>query len=372
MAETHWIRRCKVTVAGASIDMSNMQVEFQVRLYDMQYPDWCYIRMLNLSNSTSNAMFQKGAEVRLEAGYKEGKYGRLMIGQATQMRRGKLPNGVDKYHDVVATVNRTAYTYAVISEKFDANWKDKDIIQKLADKFGELGAQTGFIDQPGDKDHPRALTLHGSVKDYLNRITEANNMSWHFDQEGKLNVIKNDGFNTTAGTLEINADSGMVGLPEQTLDGIVVKIFLNPDCYKGQKVHVDEKSIQRFLAGQGPAGYEATLLGSNFPGIISGFGKDQIPFIVPNLNEAQPSDFANQPTIVPRISQSGIYKIAKIDHDGNMEGQEWYTTLTCISMDEKGPAGVKAGMVERQIPEEAGLTGGSGSGAGGAGSGGPT
>ena len=312
---------------------------------DHQYPDWCYIRMFNLSNDTSNSMFKKGAGVELQAGYEKGSFGLIFRGVGQQQRRGKLPNGVDKYHDVVATGPRSAFQYGTVNKTLNEDWTLKDAWETATQVMQQLGASIGFVDKLPETKFKKPITLYGMARDVMNWVANTANMSWHYDHEGKINLIKNDGF-MQGDTMVINADTGMVGLPEQTLDGINVKIFLNPNVRKGQKVMIDEKSIQRLQFGRGVEGANVGLFGG------SGFGDQQLF----DLNVPQVPGTPQVGT-APRITTDNIYKVIKIDHDGSMEGQEWYTTLICIALDESGPASAKFGGAgdansERGTPEK--------------------
>jgi hypothetical protein len=129
-------------------------------------------------------------------------------------------------------------------------------------------------------------------------------------QNQKLYVVKNG--EGAGKKRDLNANSGLIGRPEQTMQGIVAKVLLDPGFDIYDFVHVDKNLINEALApvaprgrGIGPGGYDA-LYGS--VGGINSIYKEALP----------------------QLSESGEYYLVKIEHDGVMEGQPWYTTLTMI------------------------------------------
>jgi hypothetical protein len=67
---------------------------------------------------------------------------------------------------------------------------------------------------------------------------------------------------------------------------------------------------------------------------------------------------------LPKIAQDGIYKIVRVDHDGDMEGLEWYTTITALAPDDQSTASAskRNQFTARGIPEQDQQDGGSGGG----------
>jgi hypothetical protein len=343
VASRQWIRRLTVTIAGQALKLDDMEAQFQVRQTDTQNPHWAYVRILNLSNGTMDSVFQKNAQVKVEGGYK-GRFGVIFDGNANQMRRGKLPNGVDKYLDVIATSGKQAYGFATVQESLDEGSTMRDVADKAIQSMQQHGVQPGSISERlAQKTHPRPVTLYGMSRDILRYVAEATNTAWHI-HNNQLNIVDNDGY-LPGGMIEANANTGMVGLPEQTLDGIVIKMLLNPDARPGQAIHVDASSIQQMFVQQGYAGTEEAILGPFETRIPLPFG--------------QPG----QGTL-PKIAQDGIYKIVRVDHDGDMEGLEWYTTITALAPDDQSTASAskRNQFTARGIPEQDQQDGGSGGG----------
>jgi hypothetical protein len=331
IATRQWIRKLQISIAGQTLTLDNMEASFQVRQADTPAPPYANIRILNLSDATMDSVFQKGAQVKIEGGY-PGRFGVIFDGSAQQMRRGKLPNGVDKYLDVIAVSGSKAYNYSTVRESLDEGATARDIADKAIQSMQQYGVTIGSISERlAQRVHPRPVTLYGMSRDILRMVTESTNTSF-FIHNGQINVVDNDGYLPGA-TIEINANSGMIGLPEQTLDGIVIKILLNPDCHPGQRVHVDASSIQAALVDQGWPGSEVPLLGQ--------------------FEQRIPLPFGIRPGgKVPKIAQDGLYRIVRVDHDGSVEEQEWYTTITAIALGDP-----IANPARQQDPQDTGFRG---------------
>lgn len=89
------------------------------------------------------------------------------------------------------------------------------------------------------------------------------------------------------------------------------RILINANVRVYQKVHIRQDLVKTYLSGQGHYG---------------GFDKEAAaaPGTAP-----LPDAPAGTP---PGPSPNGIYKVIRVDQDGSVQEQEWYTTLTCAAM----------------------------------------
>jgi len=325
MPSKHWKRKLRISVGGTTMNLDDLQTEFQVRCASSQQPDQAYIRIINLSDKTSNSIFEQGLSVNIYAGYHEGPYGEIFSGTVNEMRRGKM-NGTDKYHDILAITGDKAYKYAEVSKSLEKGATYKDIIMAAVQAMQKMGVEIGHIDDFSSVKLNKGVTLNWMARDILREAAETVNGVWTVFNN-KLQFIKVDG--SAPGSYTINGDSGMIGMPEQTLTGINVRILINPNIRIDQKVHIDSKSIQQAM--------RRTTSYTDLP-----------------LKD-----------IMPGINVDGDYKVIRIDHDGSLLGTEWYTTLTCVA---EGKEGIK-GSQNRTITPPRGITetetGGQGGGGGG-------
>lgn len=326
MSSKHWKRKLRISVGGTMMNLDDLQTEITVRGYHGKHPDYAYFRITNLSDKTSNAIFQKGAMVTIYAGYHEGPYGQIFAGEAHEMRRGKM-NGTDTYHDCLAIDGHRAFSYATVSKTMDKNASMRDIIQEAAKAMEQYGVRLGNIGEIGELKLHRGVTLNDMAHNILSWVAETTDSTWSISN-GKINFVRNGDF--MPGAYVLNADSGLIGIPEQTFDGIVARILINPNIKIGSQVKIDAKSITQYIRKS-----------TDRP--------EQIPL----------------EGILPGITADGIYKVERVDHDLDLHGQSWYTTLTCIATGAAGKAGAN---IQSDTKEIRGVTETEGS----AGAGGPT
>jgi hypothetical protein len=314
-----WIREGSFTVSGKTWDIVALRAQFMVRQRDSQHPNWMYIRITNLSNDSMNHNYKENDLVELKAGY-PGRSGIIFKGRVMQIRKGKEPNGVDKYFDVLATSNNQAYGFAMVNKTLKAGWTNRDILDEALKPMKEFGIEEGHVADLGSKKGTRAKVLFGHPREVLRDLAFSTGTSWSIQDE-KFQMLKPNGY-LPGDVVVLNSDTGMIGLPEQNLKGIVVKSLLNPDFHYGGRVKIDESSIQKMLYTAG-----------NQPG-SAGF----------------------QSSITPTIAPDGIYRILRVDHDGDSEGQDWYSTLTCTNASDStrpgqedfNPSPVKGGNADEQ------------------------
>ena len=318
-----WIRSCKVEIGGVAINCDNLQVTIMVRQADQQHNNHAYVRITNLSQATAQKAMNAAkefAKFKLEAGY-QGRSGIIFEGEISQARKGKEPNGTDTYLDVLAMSGYQAYGYSTISKTLSAGATVDDVISTIADSMKKHNLSIGHLAKLGGEKFSRAVVLHGMSRDQMRKYTQGAGASWSV-QNQKIFVVKN-GKPVPGMERELNASSGLIGIPEQTMQGIVAKILIDPGFAVHQHVRIDPKiNINEALAPISP---------------LAQFGKtSNIPFR----------------TEIPKVSETGDYTVVRVDHDGVMEAGPWYTTLTMVSQSDqsKGAIDARAAAVDANPP----------------------
>lgn len=110
----------------------------------------------------------------------------------------------------------------------------------------------------------------------------------------KLNIVKH-GESLPGAVVVLNSDTGMVGMPSQTMGGIEVRCLINPEIKAGSKIKIDEASIQR------------QALTTNY--------------------SAQARQY-----LIPDIASDGIYKVLGVVMSGDTRGTDWYQDLICLAI----------------------------------------
>lgn len=303
-----YARNWKVTVGGSgkALDTAGLRIRFSVQQKDSSTPHVLNLFVSNPRRETIEAIREEYKKVSLSAGYGSD-VGTLFSGEIIQVRTGR-ENVVDTYCHIMATGSERPRNFAVVNKALAAGHTFRDRVDVAAKAMQEMGVSVGHIDDLGNKKFPRNFICFGMAKDLLREVCEATGASWHI-HNGKLNVLKNQ--NTLPdGAVVLNSDTGMVGLPEQTLQGVIVRCLLNYRIRPGTKLQINESSIQRAsLNPSYAAGAQNTLFGNQSQNQALGDGG------------------------ILGIAADGFYKALLVEHNGDSRGPNWYTEIVCVKAD---------------------------------------
>ncbi|ACK51995.1 conserved hypothetical protein [Methylocella silvestris BL2] len=291
-----WIRDCRLTVGDGktALDLSNMRIRFQVHQDTLQSCNIADIFVTNLAETTAQKLMAKEfTRVVLEAGYK-GNRGVIFQGTLIQPRKGR-ENPVDTYLALRCSDGDQAYNYAFVSKTLAAGATPKDILRTCTDAMKEHGSSIGYFpdDFGGNLKYPRAVTMFGPAKQYLRTLAQSNDCQWSI-QGGKVDMVPNNGHKPGAAFV-LNTTTGLIGMPEETTDGIYVKCLLNPAIRVNTLLQINESSINRAALDLSNQGY-------------------------PNSDKL----------LMQTGVKDGIYKVLSIDWEGDTRGNPWYCDIVCI------------------------------------------
>lgn len=279
-----------------------LRFRFEVLASDTETPNTLVARAYNLAQDTVNSIIREYDTVTLVAGYVNGNKGNIFQGDIKQFYYGRERN-VDSFLEIRAGDGDRAYNNAVINQTFPAGSNDKDELSAIAAAMGIPVAPTvdGYLSFGGIL--PRGKVRFGMARLHMAEIALKNNCRWSI-QNGVITLVPNSGY--LPGTaVEINSATGMIGTPEQTDNGIIVRCLLNPAIKIGQAVKINNRDINQ------------TNLRSHlaFPNYRSQY-------------------------YPATVSNDGLYRVLVAEHYGDSRGtgNDWYTELTCLNVDPSSPA----------------------------------
>ena len=147
---------------------------------------------------------------------------------------------------------------------------------------------------------PRGKVLFGSASDLMNDLALTSNCEWVIE-DNIFTMIAFNGFNQEPAFV-MSPETGLIGMPQLTTDGLKVTCLLNPRLKWGGQIQVDMSHIQ---TQSFDIGYQDRYVDQMF--------KD--------LKTAADSE--------------GFYNIKSVNHSGDTRGDEWYTELVCVGVDSK-------------------------------------
>lgn len=292
-----YLRKMSLIVADAAgngLELNQLHVRFQVRQFVIETPNTLTARIYNLSQQTMQLINQEFTQVILQAGY-EGQYGRIFTGTLKQLRRGR-ENATDTYLDLFCADYDTQYNWSVINRSIAAGYTPDQVRQAALQSFGMIEpTQPGQVvnDLP-DTAAPRGGVFFGMTRNTMQDLATTHNFHWNLNGS-QLNMIAQSAY-LPGDAVVLNSLTGMIGVPEQTQDGITVTSLLNPNIGPGSRVQINNASIQQYLRTD-------TVTGLNYDAKM-------LPI---------------------SLADDGIYKVLAVDHIGDTRGNEWETQMVCIA-----------------------------------------
>jgi hypothetical protein len=296
-----WLRKFSLIAGdptGNARDLSELQIQFQVVNAVTQTLKRLECRIYNPDKQTVYELENEFTRVQLSAGYQEGPFGIIFSGTICQVTHGK-ESAVDSFVDIVAADGDIPYNSAVINTPLAAGSKPADVQKALVGSMD--GITLGYSPELSQTQLPRGKVLYGMTRDKLREFSEANGLNWNLE-DGKANFVPKLGY-IPGEAIVVSAATGMVGVPKQTIDGVVVRTLLNPRIRTGRLLQIDKQAIQQTRL-ESPVGSADTAFK---------YG-------------------------IPSLSEDKLYIVYSLQQIGDTRGEPWYTEAICVAHNGTAPA----------------------------------
>jgi hypothetical protein len=280
---------------SSALDLSELRSIFKIKRGDIQTPNTADVRIYNVAPDTAQAIEKEFTRLVIQAGY-DGNYGVIFDGQIKQIRRGR-ESATDTYLDITVADGDSAYNYSMSAFALAAGSKANDRVSAILEDMAINGVVNGYVPDLGGNPLPRGKSVFALSRDELRKVAFNAQSSWSI-QDGKLNMIPITAYKPGEIPV-ITAATGMIGLPEQTQNGIRIKCLLNPNIKIGQAIKLDNESIQKYRYGLGVT--------------------------------EQATNFALEQQI--SLNNDGLYYVMQAEHGGDTRGEEWITDMICLAID---------------------------------------
>lgn len=294
-----WMRKASlVLVSGsAALDLSELRFTFKTSAADTESPNSIAIRAYNLSDETVRTIRGEFSRVVLQAGY-EGNFGVIFDGTIKQFRVGK-ETATTSYLDILAADGDIGYNFGVVNKTLAAGSSPAERASATISAMAPHGVSAGYIPNSPGGILPRGKVLFGMARDYMHTLAASGGSTWSI-QNGKVNVVPLDGY-LPGQAVVLTSSTGLVGIPEQTADGLKVRCLLNPRIVPGCLIQIDNKSVNQTLQSN-PNG--APVPYNKWAGL----------------------------QLLASITADGYYRVYVAEHDGDTRGTQWYSDLVCLSV----------------------------------------
>jgi len=289
-----------LTEGSKALDLSEMHIRFKVNQADNTAPNTASIRIYNLADSTAQAIQKEYQSVVLQAGYETGNFAVIFQGTIAQIVRGR-ESALDSFVEIHAADGDEAINFACVSKSSAAAaTSNADRIKVATDAMKPYGVDVGNVDL-GDAPETGGILPRGKVSfalasHQLDDVCASTATTWSV-QGGKIVIIPLTGY-LPGEAVVLSAQTGLIGIPEATVDGINVRCLLNPLIRIGGRVQIDNASINLTTVRQ--------------------------QFLYPNYSDAN---------MIANPSSDGFYRVLVSEFTGDNRGNEWYSDLVCLAID---------------------------------------
>lgn len=313
MISDQWIRKIGLFIYNEdeALDLSQFHVRFDVANADGEMPNNASIRVYNLASDTVKKITTSSEyqNVSLNAGYEGGNYGCIFQGQIKQYRVGK-ESATDSYLDILAADGDYSYISSFLNESVSAGQTPTQAISSISNTMG-LPVNYGSLSS--DLQHfpsIRGKVRFGMARAYMRNIAKTLDAGWSI-QNGVIQVVDNKGC-LEGIAVDMNSNHGLIGIPEQTDEGIRVKCLINSKLRIGGQIQIDNKLVNQTM--------------QNVSNNTSKNGPVQVPAQVPynSYRQLQP--------LAP-LSDDGVYRLFVVEHEGDTRGGPWYSNIIGLAFD---------------------------------------
>ncbi len=293
-----YLRRVSLVLGdadGAALDVSDLHIRFDVRNATAQTLKQAEIRVYNLAEATRKRIIKEFSRVVLQAGY-EGNQGVIFTGTIGQFKFGR-ENATDTFLDILAADSDQAYNYSVINSTLAAGWTPDTLQSTLVQALQPYSVTAGVFPGLTKQAAPRGKVCYGMTRDFMRTHAAGQQADWFID-DGQVNIVKKTA--TLPGTaIVLTSKTGMLGVPQQTIQGLIVRSLLNPAIKAGGQIKIDNASVQQAVVN--------------------------VAFSA--------ADY------YPSLDADGFYKALCVTHSGDTRGQHFQTEMICVAVDGTAPVG---------------------------------
>ncbi|MBQ3476973.1 MAG: SH3 domain-containing protein [Clostridia bacterium] len=278
---------------GNALDVSDLRCVFLCEKSLNDTPNYSQITIYNMNQQTISSI-KAGDRVVLEAGYEGGNYGMIFTGDIVQPMVHR-ESSTDIALTLIVQDGDVYLNSAFTAKTLSKASTQGDVITACMTEDVARGAITG--DLPKTK-MVRGKVLFGKSAKYLRKVA-ANSNGQFYIEDGKVNIVAAKDYSSSQ-AVELNPMTGLIGMPEQTDDGVKGQCLINPSIKLNTLIYINSKLVTPKQVAEGETKYTA-------------------------------------------VNADGVYRIVKLTVEGDTHGDSWYMTFEAITQSGKKPAGMSSG-----------------------------
>lgn len=289
-----YLRKYKISIEtyrgiGIIVD-ADLQISFVIHKQIMQVYQFAEITLYNLTPETETDIMQNGKSVTLEAGYNDGPYGVIFKGPIRQPLRGK-EDGTTYFLKLLCIDGDDALNLGICNFVLASGQTAQQIASQIA-RSSSIPFDINVDPDLNTQTTQRGTAVFGKPGDALRSLALDNNAAFYVE-DGIANISKLSKAPPPV-VPDLNAQSGLIGMPTQTDQGIQARCLIDPAIKLDTWFHLNNRSII-------PA---------------------QVEFGVPQT----------------LLDLDGLYRVVGMVITGDTRGNDWFFDLEAISQTGSVPA----------------------------------
>lgn len=266
----------------------------------------------NLSAETEAGIIKEGFQFSVSGGYENGQYGEIFVGDIIQVIRNR-EDGINYRLELLGVSAVMEFDWNWVRASVAAQAKPRDVIGTITEKAEQPLKMGEISEKISQQPLPRGKILFGKPYKYLRQIAEANNSWFALNSKREVTLTSMTDEIPENMCLSIAPESGLIGTPRYTDNGIIIKMLLDARVKLGSLIKIDNSIIQGQLI--------------NIDSTMSGKGGSN-------------SQSANNQNAI--FDESGEYMAIAVTHSLDTWGDEWSTEA--VGMGRNGPTGLLTSM----------------------------
>lgn len=271
-----YLRKARVTFAGPGgfvvnpglLQKHQLRVSFTVKKGISSKANTFEIKIYNLTESHRNSIGKELDTVMLEVGYTppdgSNNVGVIAKGKIRDFQHDR--DGPDIITTVSCGDGDKAFRNATISKTIKAGTPLTDVVDELHMEMRKQGIKKGeweFPEKFKEAKTKRPYSMCGSCTRELDTLGRGHGFYWNIQNE-TMEIIPGDG--ALPGMILISPQTGMIGTPTITDNGIKVKALIQPEARPNRKVKVESETLRMNKKGENYRISEITFSGDNQEG----------------------------------------------------------------------------------------------------------
>lgn len=314
----NWMRHFELKLLdkdAEEIQLNDFKVTFRIVWRNDSSPVVADVKIWNLSDALCNRLMKKEYSLMtIVAGYhgdsekeEDYNYGTLFSGEIRFAVKGR-DDLKDSWIQLQAAGNYSTWIDMTTETTLAGGHTAADINRLMMRDFNTRGITQGVTGEMPEVVYPRGRVMMRPAREQMDLLAEMCKATWQM-VEGQLRMIPVD--NYIDNVVELNGESGLVGMPKLTLDERVnIKCLINPKIQLNSLIKLTHNRVNTTL----PASMK--------------------------LDGPVPEKTASAPESPrPGIDARGEYIVRSITYNGDTRGSDWYMEMTCEAKGDKQPLG---------------------------------